>query len=66
MQNLIELQKNQPIFSIRKDGEILGYIESQDGELVTSGTIGENKYNSLIELVKGLQGFGISIDNFYW
>jgi len=66
MKNLIELQKDQFIFSIRKDGEVLGYIESQDGELVTSGTIGENRYQSLVELIRGLQGFDISIDNFFW
>lgn len=66
MKNLIELQKDQNIFSIRKDGEVLGYIESKEGQLVTSGTIGENTYNSLIDLIRGLQGFDISIDNFYW
>lgn len=60
------LQKDQNIFSIRKDGEVLGYIESKNGYLVTTGSIGENTYESFVDLIKGLQGHGIAIDNFYW
>ena len=60
-----ELQKDQFIFSIRKDGQVLGYVESKDGKLVTEGIIGENTYDSLEDFIKGLQGFGIAIDNFY-
>lgn len=67
MQNqIIELEKDQNIFSIRKDGICLGYIESKDGKLVTSGQIGENEYNSLVDLMRSLQGMDISVDNFYW
>ena len=67
MQNqIIELEKDQNIFSIRKDGICLGYIESKDGKLVTSGQIGENEYTSLVELMRSLQGMDISVDNFYW
>lgn len=60
-----ELEKDQNIFSIRKNNEVLGYIESKDGKLVTSGIIGENEYDSLIDLIHSLQGFDIAIDNFY-
>jgi len=60
-----ELQKDQNIFSIRKDGQVLGYIDSKDGKIVTSGQIGENTYDSLTDLIKGLYGFDIAIDNFY-
>jgi len=61
-----ELKKDQFIFSIRKNGEVLGYVESVDGALVTSGEIGENTYTSLAEFIRGLQGFDIAIDNFYF
>lgn len=62
-----ELKANSFIFSIRKNGEVLGYIETDnDCNLITSGEIGENTYPDFIELIKGLQGFDIHIDNFYW
>jgi len=61
-----ELQKDQFIFSIRKDGEVLGYVESKDGKLVTTGQIGENTYESLTDFIRGLQGHDIAIDNFYY
>lgn len=60
-----ELEKDQNIFSIRKDGNVLGYVESKDGKIVTSGYIGDNTYDSLTEFIQGLYGFGIAIDNFY-
>ena len=58
------------LFSIRKDGECLGYI-SQNKDIyskvtyITEGFIGENTYESLQDLIYGLQGFNIAIDNFY-
>lgn len=52
--------------SIRKNGECLGHIEIENGKIVTSGVIGINTYNNFVELIKGLQGFGIAIDNFYY
>lgn len=61
-----DLQKNQFIFSIRSNGEVLGYVESLDGKLKTEGKIGDNIYNSWVDLIKGLQGHNIAIDNFYW
>lgn len=44
----------------------MGFVESINGKIVTSGYIGENEYDSIVELIKGLQGFDIHIDNFYW
>lgn len=61
----IDLHCNQNLLSIRKDGEVLGYIEAKEGKIVTNGAIGENSYNNFVELIKGLWGHGISIDNFY-
>jgi hypothetical protein len=65
MANLKELEKDQNIFSIIKNGEVLGYIESKNGKFITEGVIGENEYETLTELIRGLYGFGIEIDNFY-
>ena len=62
-----ELKANSFLLSIRKNGECIGYIETnEDCNLVTSGQIGENTYPDFIELIKGLQGFDIHIDNFYF
>lgn len=65
MATLKELEKDQNIFSIRKNGEVLGYISSKDGKFVTEGIIGNNEYETLTDLIKGLYGFDIEIDNFY-
>ena len=52
--------------SIIKNGVVLGYIGAKDGKIVTEGAvIGENTYDNFVELIKGLYGFGIEIDNFY-
>ena len=52
--------------SIRKDGECLGHVEIENGEIVTNGYVGENTYANFVDLIYGLQGFDISIDNFYF
>ena len=57
---------DQHLMSIRKDGECLGHIEIKDNKIITNGFIGENSYDDFVELIKGLQGHGIAIDNFYW
>lgn len=62
----IDMNKNQPLMSIRKDGEVLGYVGTKEGKIVTTGYIGENTYDNFVALIFGLQGFGISIDNFYF
>jgi type I site-specific restriction endonuclease len=66
MEQKLNLEKDQHLMSIRKNGECLGHIEIEDGKIVTSGVIGINTYDNFVELIKGLQGFGIAIDNFYY
>ena len=61
-----DLEKDQLLFSIIRNGDCMGFVESKNGKIVTSGYIGENEYDSIVELIKGLQGFDIHIDNFYW
>jgi hypothetical protein len=61
----LDLEKDQHLFTIIKEGQTLGYIEVKCGKLVTEGLIGNNVYNNFVELIKGLQGYDIEIDNFY-
>lgn len=61
----LDMQKEQTLMSIRKNGEVLGYIGAKDGKIVTEGVIGENTYDNFVELIRGLWGFDIEIDNFY-
>lgn len=61
----LNMQKEQTLMSIIKNGVVLGYIGAKDGKIVTEGVIGENTYDNFVELIKGLYGFGIEIDNFY-
>ena len=65
MENL-NLTMDQHLMSIRVDRVCIGHVEIQNGEIVTSGLVGENTYKNFVHLIQGLQGFGISIDNFYW
>ena len=62
----LDLQRDQHLMSIRQNGERIGDIEIVDGKITTSGIIGDNQYDNFVELVKGLQGFDIKIDDFYW
>ena len=54
------------LMSIIKNGIRIGDIAIVDGKITTSGIIGDNHYDNLIELIKALQGFDIKIDEFYW
>ena len=62
----LDLTKDQHLMSIRKDGECIGHVEIEDGEIVTNGMIGENTYSNFVDLIYGLQGHDISIDNFFF
>lgn len=62
----LDLQRDQHLMSIRQNGERIGDIEIVDGKITTSGFIGGNQYDNFVELIKGLQGFNIKIDEFYW
>lgn len=64
--DILDLTKDQHLLSIRKDGECLGHIEVEGGKIVTSGFIGDNTYNNFVELIRGLQGFDIHVDNFFF
>ncbi len=63
--NKIDFQKDQHLFSIVKQCEKIGDIEIFNGKITTFGKIGENQYDNFIELIKGLRGFDIKIDEFY-
>lgn len=65
MKNL-DLTKDQHLMSIHKNRECLGHIEIKDGKITTEGFIGNNEYENFVDLIYGLQGFDISIDNFYF
>jgi len=62
----LDLDKDQYLMSIRSKGEKWGDIEIIDGDIVTSGFIGYNTYDNFVELIKGLQGFNIKLDDFFW
>jgi hypothetical protein len=62
----IDFSKDQHLMSIRSKGQELGHVEIENGRLVTDGIIGENEYENFVELIKGLQGFDIKIDDFYF
>jgi len=58
---------DQHLMSIRTKGEKIGDVEIVGGKITTYGTIGEgNTYENFVDLIRGLQGHGISIDDFYF
>lgn len=65
-QDNLNLQRDQHLMSIRQNGKRIGDIEIDDGKITTNGIIGDNQYDNFVELIKGLQGFNIKIDEFYW
>lgn len=65
-QGKLDFKRDQYLMSIRQNGEKIGDIEIVDGKITTSGIIGDNQYDNFVELIKGLQGFDIKIDEFYW
>lgn len=62
----INFDLNQHLMSIMSNGQEMGDIEIKDGKIITSGIIGENTYDDFVELIKGLQGFNIKIDDFFF
>lgn len=62
----LDLSRDQHLMSIRSNGKEMGHVEIENGKIVTNGFIGENTYNNFVELVHGLQGHGIKIDDFYF
>lgn len=63
----IDMSRDQHLMSIRIDGKkLIGHIEIKDGKIVTTGFIGENVYDNFVDLIRGLQGFDIKIDDFFF
>lgn len=62
----LDLTKDQHLLSIIQNNEVIGHVEIENGKIVTIGRIGYNKYSNFVELIQGLQGFEISIDDFYF
>jgi hypothetical protein len=61
----LDLSKDQHLMSIRNKGNV-SHIEIKDGKIVTEGFVGENTYDNFVELIRGLQGFDIKIDDFFF
>jgi hypothetical protein len=62
----LDLTRDQHLMSIRSNGKEIGHIEIKDGKIVTNGYIGENTYDNFVELIHGLLGFDIKIDDFFF
>ena len=62
----LDLAKDQFLMSIRPNREDVSYVEIKNGKIVTSGFIGENTYENIVDFIYGLQGHGIKIDDFYF
>jgi hypothetical protein len=62
----LDLTKDQHLMSIRVNGQEMGHIEIENEKIITNGFIGENTYENFVELIYGLQGFDIKIDDFFF
>jgi hypothetical protein len=62
----LDLSKDQHLMSIIINGDTIGDILIEDGQITTQGQVGYNVYDNFVQLIYGLQGFGITIDNFYY
>jgi hypothetical protein len=62
----LDMSKDQHLMSIRTDGQEMGHVEIEGGKIVTNGFIGDNTYDNFVELIRGLQGHGIKVDNFFF
>lgn len=63
----IDMTKDQHLMSIRSNGQEIGGVEIVDGKITTYGEIGDgNTYENFVDLIYGLQGFDIKIDDFFF
>jgi hypothetical protein len=62
----IDLYYNQHLMSIRSNGKEMGDVYVKDGKICTEGYVGEHEYTNFVDLIHGLQGFGIKIDDFFF
>jgi hypothetical protein len=65
MDSNFDFKNEQYFMSIRRDGEV-AYIDMKENKITTEGFVGENTYYNLVDLIRGLQGHNISIDDFYF
>lgn len=65
-ENLVKFSSDDSEMVSIRNANGVAYIEIIDGDLHTSGFVGENAYTSLVSLLKGLQGFGITIDDIFY
>jgi len=64
---MLDMTRDQHLMSIRINSiECIGHIEISNGKITTSGDIGENSYDNFVDLIRGLQGRGIKVDDFYF
>lgn len=64
----IDMSKDQHLMSIRLRNDNMkhiGDIEIKNSNIITTGEVGNKVYNNFVELLKGLQGYGISMDDLY-
>lgn len=62
----LDMTKDQHLMSIRTNGQEMGHVEIENGKIVTNGIIGEREYTNFVELIFGLHGFDLKIDDFYF
>ncbi len=69
VKQIIKEEKNidRDVFTIRKNQTYFGHVTKEGNQYVTWGQIGDgNKYNSLEDVFKELQGFDIHLDDIFW
>lgn len=58
---------DRDVFTIRKNNTYFGHVTKEGNQYVSWGQIGDgNKYDSLEEVFKYLQGFDIHLDDIFW
>jgi len=62
----LDLSKDQHLMSIRVNHQEIGHVEIENGKIVTNGFIGNNTFENFVDLIYGLQGYGIKIDDFFF
>lgn len=66
MDEKLDLTRDQHLMSIRPKIQGVSHIEIVDGKITTSGWVGDCVYDNFVELIRGLQGHGLKIDDFYF
>ena len=62
----LDLTKDQHLMSIIKNGKRLADIEIKDNTITVIGDIGNFTCSNFVELIFELQGYDITIDNFFF